>query len=132
MAKRKTIDEPPSDAATSEEPSSDAATSDAAPDFEAALAELEEIARDLDGGALGLDASLARYERGMRLLRQCYNALDNAEQKIALLAGFDADGNAVTAPFDATATAEKPVAGRRRKPRAEPADDVESSGKGLF
>jgi exodeoxyribonuclease VII small subunit len=85
------------------------------PCFEDALKELDAIAHDLEDGRLGLDASLQRFEQGIGLLRHCYGVLDAAERKIALLTGFDGDGNPVTEPFDATATAEQGIAGRRKK-----------------
>jgi exodeoxyribonuclease VII small subunit len=74
------------------------------PTFEAGLAELQSLVRELEEGSLGLDESIARFERGISILRRCYQALEQAEQKIQLLTGFDRDGNPVTAPFDATAT----------------------------
>ena len=97
--------------------------------FEPALEELEQIASQLEQGTLSLDESLARFERGVGLLRRCYGTLDAAEGRIAILTGFDAEGNAVTAPFDATATAEQGTAGRRKgkktdaAPSAKPASD---------
>ena len=83
-------------------------------EFEKALEQLDTISRDLEAGTLGLDAALARFESGVGLLRQCYARLEAAEGQIALLTGFDADGNPVMQPFDATATAEQGMAGRRQ------------------
>jgi exodeoxyribonuclease VII small subunit len=107
---------------------------DEAPCFEDALKELDAIAQDLEDGSLGLDQSLARFEQGIGLLRHCYGVLDAAERKIALLTGFDSDGNPVTEPFDATATAEQGVAGRRKKRTATasdaPCDEGDSSSNG--
>lgn len=97
--------------------------SDPLPPFEQSFAELQQIAHELEEGALGLEDSLKRYERGIVLLRQCYRTLEQAEQKIAILNGFDAAGNAVMKPFDATATAEqssKPSAGRRKRKSTKP------------
>jgi exodeoxyribonuclease VII small subunit len=74
------------------------------PTFEAGLAELQDLVHVLEEGSLGLDESIAHFERGISLLRRCYQALEQAEQKIELLTGFDRAGNPVTAPFDATAT----------------------------
>jgi exodeoxyribonuclease VII small subunit len=82
------------------------------------FAELQQIAHDLEEGALGLEESLKRYERGIVLLRQCYRTLEQAEQRIAILSGFDASGNAITKPFDASATVDQsaaPSAGRRKR-----------------
>ena len=58
----------------------------AAPDFEAALAELEQIVARLEQGELPLDESLRQFERGVLLTRQCQKALAQAEQKIRILA----------------------------------------------
>ena len=51
-------------------------------DFEAALAELEEIVHVLEEGEISLNESLARYEKGVKLLRQCYDVLDGAQRRI--------------------------------------------------
>lgn len=84
--------------------------------FEAALAELQQIAARLEDGGDGLEASLKEFEHGVRLLRLCYQLLENAEQKIEQLVKFSETGEAVLTPFDATATAGQP-AGKRRSPR---------------
>lgn len=70
------------------------------PSFEAALGQIEGIVSDLERGTLDLDASLARYERGVRLLAQCRTTLQAAERRVALLTGASDDGEALTAPFD--------------------------------
>ncbi|OYW19869.1 MAG: exodeoxyribonuclease VII small subunit [Planctomycetales bacterium 12-60-4] len=49
--------------------------------FEAALTELQQIATRLEDGGEGLEASLKEFERGVRLLRVCYQLLESAEQK---------------------------------------------------
>ncbi|TWT99758.1 Exodeoxyribonuclease 7 small subunit [Botrimarina colliarenosi] len=91
----------------------------AAPDaepLEASLGELEAIVADLEGGELGLSDALARYEEGVRRLKQCHAQLQAAERRIELLSGVDADGNPVTTPFDDRATAdEEGSAARSRK-----------------
>jgi exodeoxyribonuclease VII small subunit len=71
-----------------------------APDFEAALAELEEIVRKLEQGDLSLEESLRQFERGVALTRNCQKALRQAEQKIRVLAKRD-DGEVVERDFDA-------------------------------
>ena len=48
--------------------------------------------RDLEEGRLGLAESLGRYEEGIKLLKQCYTQLEQAERRIELLTGFDAGG----------------------------------------
>ena len=57
----------------------------APPNFEAALAELETIVQNMEGGALSLEQSLAAYQRGIELLKNCQGTLAAAEQKIAVL-----------------------------------------------
>ena len=76
--------------------------------FEAALDELEQIVDELERGESALDQTLARYERGVRLLAHCHGLLEGAERTVALLAGVDSSGQPQTAPFDATATVDRP------------------------
>ena len=74
------------------------------PNFEEALARIERIVADLERGEPALNTALAKYEDGVKLLRRCYDLLDQAERSVALLTGVDEQGNPATAPFDATAT----------------------------
>ena len=92
------------------------------PTFEQALAELEQILRDLEDGTTTLEESLARYERGVGLLKTCYTQLQVAEQKIALLTGLDADGKPSLQPFDHSAS-DGPVDAKRRPARRPPRSD---------
>lgn len=55
--------------------------------FGDALAELEQIVRELEGGQLELEDSLARYERGVSLLRACKAKLGEAQQRVTALIG---------------------------------------------
>ncbi len=96
------------------------------PSFEAALASLEAIVHDLEDGDLGLAEALARYEQGIKHLRHCYDLLEQAERKIELLTGIDAEGRAKTMPFaEEEPPAEEPLEDEpdavklppRRKPR---------------
>lgn len=88
-----------------------------APTFETALAELEQILRALEDGSTTLDDGLARYERGVALLKHCYAQLGSAEQRIALLAAVDADGQPVLKPFDHASSADPAPESKRRPPR---------------
>ena len=118
--------------------------------FEAAVSQLEQIVESLERGEPELATALTKYETGVRLLSRCYALLERAERSVALLTGVDAEGNPVTASFDATATlnagmdapsrsnsnatssaeetgpaaAPKPARARRVKPLAEPDPDV--------
>jgi exodeoxyribonuclease VII small subunit len=82
--------------------------------FEQALIELESILRELEDGTTSLEDSLARYERGVGLLRQCYAQLRDAEQKVKLLAGLNEDGSADLKPFEHVATIETAKAAVRK------------------
>jgi exodeoxyribonuclease VII small subunit len=85
------------------------------PTFEDALLRLDEIVHELEDGDLGLEASLARYEEGVKHLKACYQALEQAERRVELLTGVDADGNPIVQPFDADAAAPEEQIGRRTK-----------------
>jgi len=92
--------------------------------FEQALARLEAIVDDLEEGQIGLAEALARYEQGVELLRRCHALLENAERKIELLTGADAQGRPVSEPFNDEPSAslgEKAAARSRRRTSARPA-----------
>ena len=72
--------------------------------FEDALAELEQVVRDLEDGQVGLEESLARYERGVGLIKACYAQLRDAEQRILLVTGADEEGKPILQPFQHAAT----------------------------
>lgn len=56
-------------------------------DFETALSELESIASRMSDGELGLDESIALYQRGVALARVCQQRLEAAEQQVQVLQG---------------------------------------------
>jgi exodeoxyribonuclease VII small subunit len=97
---------------------------DQQPTFEQALAQLEQIVHELEEGQIGLNEALARYEQGVKLLRQCYDLLGRAERKIEMLSGLDAEGNPVTEPFrdDALSLDEKARSRSRRRTASGPSD----------
>ncbi len=68
--------------------------------FEPSLQALEQTVSALESGDLDLDAALAAYERGVRLLSRCKGLLDRAERQVALLTSVDNSGQPQTAPFD--------------------------------
>ena len=84
------------------------------PRFEQALAELDGILRELEDGTTTLEDSLARYERGVGLLRQCYGQLRDAEQRVKLLAGMSEEGGADLKPFDHVASIDAAKAAVRK------------------
>jgi exodeoxyribonuclease VII small subunit len=72
--------------------------------FEEALTQLERIVASLERGEPELSTALSKYEKGVQLLSICHRLLEKAEQSVAILTGVDAEGNALTTHFDATAT----------------------------
>ncbi len=68
--------------------------------FEEALAALEQVVSQLEGGQVPLEQSIALYERGDALKKHCDAKLGEAELKVEKIVAGD-DGNAAaTAPFD--------------------------------
>ena len=59
-----------------------AATPTNAAHFEQSLDELEQLVQKMEGGEFSLDESLAAFERGIALYRQCKTALDDAEARV--------------------------------------------------
>ncbi|MCL2024673.1 MAG: exodeoxyribonuclease VII small subunit [Coriobacteriia bacterium] len=55
--------------------------------FARGIEELEAIVRDLEGGKLELEESLARYERGVTLIKELQVTLETAQQKVTTLLG---------------------------------------------
>lgn len=57
--------------------------------FEEAMTELENIVRVLDKGESTLDESMKLFEKGVGLAQYCQKLLDEAEDKISLVAFTD-------------------------------------------
>ena len=53
--------------------------------FEAAMAELDQLVEKMESGALPLEESITAYQRGSELLKFCEAVLKDAEQKIKVL-----------------------------------------------
>lgn len=53
--------------------------------FEKAIERLEKIVEELETGDFPLDASLKKYEEGIKLARACQEKLDKAKEKIETL-----------------------------------------------
>jgi exodeoxyribonuclease VII small subunit len=77
-------------ASPAKEPSSE-------PDFEKALAELEQLVERLERGDLPLDEALKTFERGVALTRHCQTSLKAAQQKVEIL--LRKNGQAELQPF---------------------------------
>ncbi len=66
--------------------------------FEDAIAELESIVDKLEKGQLSLDESLALFEKGIKLVRECNDKLKNARQKVEKL--IEENDELRTEPFE--------------------------------
>lgn len=67
--------------------------------FEDALAQLENIVRELEAGKIKLDDAVEAYEKATALKNFCENKLKSAQLKIEKI-NIAADGNITTEPFD--------------------------------
>ena len=67
--------------------------------FEAALAELETIVKNLETGKTSLAESIDAYERGVALKNHCENKLSEAKARIEKIV-VRPDGNLSTVPLD--------------------------------
>lgn len=56
-------------------------------DFESAVEQIEKIIERIESGEIGLEESIAQYERGVGLIRRCRQVLDRAEQRVEELTG---------------------------------------------
>jgi exodeoxyribonuclease VII small subunit len=68
------------------------------PTFEEALGQLESLVARLEGGDLPLEEALRTFEEGIRLARLCAARLEDAEQRVRLLAQGP-DGTETEIPF---------------------------------
>ena len=68
-------------------------------DFEAALAELEGIVKNLETGKTSLEDSISAYERGIVLKNHCESKLREAQARIDKIV-VKPDGSVATTPFD--------------------------------
>ena len=70
-------------------------------DFEQQLETLESLVESLESGDLSLEDSLKSFERGIKVARDCQQALKQAEQKVEVLMRQGDD--LVSQPFDGDA-----------------------------
>jgi exodeoxyribonuclease VII small subunit len=75
-------------------------SSAASSSFEAQLALLERIVRELERGDLPLERSLELFEQGVRLSRQCQERLSEAERRIEVLLQDDAGRPVIAGAFE--------------------------------
>ena len=55
--------------------------------FEKALAELEKLVAQMEGGSLPLEQALAAHKRGLELARFCQERLEAAQRQVKVLEG---------------------------------------------
>jgi exodeoxyribonuclease VII small subunit len=67
--------------------------------FEDALAELDQIVRGLEAGALKLDVAIQAFERGVKLRRHCEAKLAEVEARVEALVR-QPDGSLTTRPLE--------------------------------
>lgn len=68
------------------------------PVFEQSLSDLQALVERLESGDLSLEESLATFEQGISLTRECQSALQNAEQRINVL--LEQNGTLTEQPHD--------------------------------
>ncbi len=66
--------------------------------FEESLARLETLVAQMEKGDLSLESSLATFEEGIKLTRECQAALNAAEQRVKLL--LEKNGELQEEPFE--------------------------------
>ena len=71
-------------------------------DFENKLTRLENIVEKMEAGDSSLEDALKLFEEGVKLSRECNTQLNDAEQKVKILMGFDQSGSVITQDFTAS------------------------------
>ena len=66
--------------------------------FETSLDKLEKLVEKMEDGDLTLEESLKIFEEGVKLTRECQQALANAEQKVKLL--IEESGEVTSTDFE--------------------------------
>ena len=98
--------------------------------FEQCLEHLQHVVQILEDGNTGLSESLGHYEQGVAYLQRCQELLEDAEHKVELLSGVDADGNPITQRFDESEMSLQEKATKRSRRRTgkpkEPKDLTEN------
>ncbi|HEX8476201.1 MAG TPA: exodeoxyribonuclease VII small subunit [Pyrinomonadaceae bacterium] len=90
--------------------------------FEKSLAALERVVRELERGELPLEKSLALFEQGVRLSRECQERLNEAERRIEVLLR-DGEGRTSLGAFETDDV---------RRIVAPTDDDAEDEDEGVF
>lgn len=67
--------------------------------FEELMEALEEIVQELEKGDLNLDDSVAKFEEGMRISKECNKILESSEKRISIL--LESNGEVTEEDFKA-------------------------------
>ncbi len=59
--------------------------------FEEQIEKLENIVKELEKGDLNLDDSVAKFEEGIKISKECNEILEKAEKKISILVNQDGE-----------------------------------------
>ncbi|WP_339856494.1 exodeoxyribonuclease VII small subunit [Pseudohongiella acticola] len=78
-----------------EAPSAQGFEEPSAQGFEESLAQLETLVSDMEDGNLSLEEALSAFETGIKLTRQCQQALQAAELKVQMLSNPDGEPSAM-------------------------------------
>ena len=115
---------------------------DAEINFEKLLANVEAVVEKLESGDLGLSESLEQYEKGIRMVQQCHQVLEQAEQRISVLTRVDEDGTAHVEPVDtglqgsrspnSASEGTEPAPKKRVKKQARQTEENMDDPQGLF
>ena len=100
------------------------------PSFESSIVELQDIVGQLEDGSLPLEESMEQFERGISLLRNCYQVLEQAEQRIEVLTSVAEDGTVETEAFDAAATFDSADSGTKSAGSKKPTTKKSKSRRG--
>jgi exodeoxyribonuclease VII small subunit len=73
-------------------PKSKKTTDDPPLKYEQAIEQLEDLIDAIESGEVGLEESLAQYEKGTKLIQHCRDILNTAEKRIAELTEDDEGG----------------------------------------
>lgn len=63
--------------------------------FEHKLEELEDLVENLESGDLDLEEALTQFEKGIKMTRECQQALNAAEQRVKILVEKDGEDQLV-------------------------------------
>ena len=67
--------------------------------FEELMGSLETIVQDLEKGDLNLDESVAKFEEGMKISKECNKILESSEKRISIL--LENNGEVIEEDFNA-------------------------------